>query len=277
PRSHRVQAVDGLRPAQLALAPPWLELVPGAVAVRRGVRGGDAGVHGAQAEAAAVPAGDRRAHHRHRCADDAVDGDAVPAGSCLPPAGHPVHAGSRRAGRAGLPGLREGRDVPAGGRVGASDRRRARHRRALPQPHLRRALAGRLRPGRVPGGAAGARRRGHGVSAADGARPAHADLPADGSAAQPPSAPFCPPQFLFGGDCAPEQWDPATRREDIALMRRAKVNTVSLGIFSSSSLEPAEGVYETGWLEEVIGLLTEAGIGFFLATPTASPPPWFTL
>src|SRR5699024_1672001 len=85
--------------------------------------------------------------------------------------------------------------------------------------------------------------------------------------AAPPSAPFCPPQFLFGGDWSPEQWDPATWREDIALMRRAKVNTVSLGIFSWSSLEPAEGVYETGWLEEVIDLLTEAGIGFFLATP----------
>src|SRR5699024_7050887 len=90
-------------------------------------------------------------------------------------------------------------------------------------------------------------------------------------------APVCPPRFLFGGGWCPEQWDPATWGEDIALMRRAKVNPVSLGIFSWSSLEPAEGVYETGWLEEVIDLLTEAGIGFFLATPTASPPPWFTL
>jgi beta-galactosidase len=89
--------------------------------------------------------------------------------------------------------------------------------------------------------------------------------------------PFSPPQFFFGGDWSPEQWDPVMWREDIALMREARVNTVSLGIFSWSILEPAEGVYETGWLEEVIDLLTEAGIGFFLATPTASPPPWFTL
>src|SRR5699024_10766256 len=122
-----------------------------------------------------------------------------------------------------------------------------------------------VRAGGVPVGAAGAGRGGHGMS------------PADGPAAQPPSAPFSPPQFLFGGDWSPEQWDRGTWREDIALMRRATVNTVSLGIFSWSSLEPAEGVYETGWLEEVIDLLTAAGIGFFLATPTASPPPWFTL
>lgn len=94
---------------------------------------------------------------------------------------------------------------------------------------------------------------------------------------QQASAPFSPPAFLFGGDWSPEQWDPRTWREDIELMRRAKVNTVSLGIFSWSALEPAEGVFETDWLHEVIDLLTDAGIGFFLATPTASPPPWFTL
>ena len=90
---------------------------------------------------------------------------------------------------------------------------------------------------------------------------------------QQASAPFSPPAFLFGGDWSLEQWDPRTWREDIELMRRAKVNTVSLGIFSWSALEPAEGVFETDWLHEVIDLLTDAGIGFFLATPTASPPP----
>lgn len=107
-----------------------------------------------------------------------------------------------------------------------------------------------------------------GPLAEPGARP---DAPAQGP------EPFVPPAFLFGGDWSPEQWDPATWREDVALMRRARVNTVTLGVFSWSSLEPEEGVYETGWLDEVIGLLDEAGIGFFLATPTASPPPWFSL
>lgn len=99
---------------------------------------------------------------------------------------------------------------------------------------------------------------------------------ADG-AATTPSALFEPPAFLFGGDWSPEQWDRETWREDVELMRRAKVNTVSLGIFSWASLEPSEGVYETAWLDEVLELITAAGIGFFLATPTASPPPWFTL
>ncbi|MFC0672607.1 beta-galactosidase [Brachybacterium hainanense] len=88
---------------------------------------------------------------------------------------------------------------------------------------------------------------------------------------------FEPQALLYGGDWSPEQWPRETWREDIELMRRAHVNTVTLGVFSWASLEPAEGVYETGWLDEVIGLLTDAGIGFLLATPTASPPPWFSL
>ena len=113
------------------------------------------------------------------------------------------------------------------------------------------------------------------ASAPSGDSPSAPSAVPPSAASQP--APFSPPQFLFGGDWSPEQWDRETWREDIALMRRARVNTVSIGIFSWSSLEPAEGVYETGWLEEVIELLTAAGIGFFLATPTASPPPWFTL
>src|SRR5699024_8231901 len=98
----------------------------------------------------------------------------------------------------------------------------------------------------------------------------------DPPAAAGPSAPFSPPAFLFGGDWSPEQWDRETWREDVDLMRSARVNTVTLGVFSWSVLEPADGVYETEWLDEVISLITEAGIGFFLATPTASPPPWLT-
>ncbi|MDN5688940.1 MAG: beta-galactosidase, partial [Brachybacterium sp.] len=92
-----------------------------------------------------------------------------------------------------------------------------------------------------------------------------------------PSLPYAPAQLLFGGDYNPEQWPREIWREDIELMRRARVNTVTLGVFSWSRLEPSEGVYELGWLDEAIELLTAAGIGFFLSTPTASPPPWFTL
>ena len=88
---------------------------------------------------------------------------------------------------------------------------------------------------------------------------------------------YAPDRFLFGGDYNPEQWSRDVWLEDIELMKRAQVNTVTLGIFSWALLEPREGEFDTSWLDEIIALLDEAGIGFFLATPTASPPPWFSL
>ncbi len=80
----------------------------------------------------------------------------------------------------------------------------------------------------------------------------------------------------FGGDYNPEQWDRSVWTEDIELMREAGVNLVSLGIFSWALLEPEEGVYEFGWLDEILGLLHQGGIGVDLANASASPPPWFS-
>jgi beta-galactosidase len=81
----------------------------------------------------------------------------------------------------------------------------------------------------------------------------------------------------FGGDYNPEQWDPATWAEDDALMRRARVTTATVGVFSWAMLEPAEGRYEFGWLDGALDRLRGNGVTVTLATPTASPPPWFTL
>jgi beta-galactosidase len=83
-------------------------------------------------------------------------------------------------------------------------------------------------------------------------------------------------QIGFGGDYNPEQWDPAVWQEDVELMRAAGVNLVSVGIFSWALLEVEEGVYEFGWLDEVLDLLHSAGIRVDLANATASPPPWFS-
>ncbi|GAA4717464.1 beta-galactosidase [Isoptericola chiayiensis] len=82
------------------------------------------------------------------------------------------------------------------------------------------------------------------------------------------------PHLVFGGDYNPEQWPRQVWREDVALMREAGVNLVSVGVFSWSSLEPADGDFRFGWLDEVMDLLAEAGIAVDLATPNASPPPW---
>lgn len=81
----------------------------------------------------------------------------------------------------------------------------------------------------------------------------------------------------FGGDYNPEQWDPATWAEDDLLMRRARVTTATVGVFSWAMLEPSPGRYDFGWLDDAIGRLHHNGVMVTLATPTASPPPWFTL
>ncbi|MEU7878542.1 beta-galactosidase [Microbispora bryophytorum] len=81
----------------------------------------------------------------------------------------------------------------------------------------------------------------------------------------------------YGGDYNPEQWPEEVWAEDVALMRRAGVTLVTVGVFSWSRLEPAEGRYTFGWLDRVLDLLAGGGIGVDLAVPTASPPPWFSL
>ncbi|MEE1765112.1 beta-galactosidase [Streptomyces sp. SP18BB07] len=80
--------------------------------------------------------------------------------------------------------------------------------------------------------------------------------------------------LAYGGDYNPEQWPAATWREDVRLMREAGVNLVTVGVWSWGLLEPRPGVFEFGWLDEVMGLLGEAGVGVDLATPNAAPPSW---
>ena len=84
-------------------------------------------------------------------------------------------------------------------------------------------------------------------------------------------------RLAFGGDYNPEQWDESVWKEDDALMRQAGVNLATVGVFSWALLEPDEGRYDFGWLDAQLDRLHANGVRVDLATPTASPPPWFTL
>lgn len=81
--------------------------------------------------------------------------------------------------------------------------------------------------------------------------------------------------MVYGGDYNPEQWDRSVWREDVRLMQEAGVNLVSVGVFAWAALEPAEGMFDFEWLDEVLDLLHAGGISVNLATPTAAPPAWF--
>lgn len=78
----------------------------------------------------------------------------------------------------------------------------------------------------------------------------------------------------FGGDYNPEQWPVSVRLEDLELMQEAGVNFLSVGIFSWALLEPVEGQYDFGWLDEVLDNLAGIGVKVALATATAAPPAW---
>ena len=81
--------------------------------------------------------------------------------------------------------------------------------------------------------------------------------------------------IAYGGDYNPEQWPvKMSGLEDIELMKEAGVNFLSVGIFSWGLLEPTEGDYDFGWLDDVLDNLAAAGIKVALATATAAPPAW---
>lgn len=83
-------------------------------------------------------------------------------------------------------------------------------------------------------------------------------------------------RYLHGGDYNPEQWldSPEILKTDIDYLKKAHINTVSLGIFSWSMLEPEEGVYKLEWLEEIIDNLYREGISTIFATPSGARPKW---
>ena len=85
-----------------------------------------------------------------------------------------------------------------------------------------------------------------------------------------------PHVILHGGDYNPDQWldRPDILARDVELMKEANINCVSMGIFAWSALEPEEGRYTFGWLDERINTLYENGIYTFLATPSAARPAW---
>ncbi|MCS3432037.1 beta-galactosidase [Klebsiella sp. BIGb0407] len=86
------------------------------------------------------------------------------------------------------------------------------------------------------------------------------------------------PALMHGADYNPEQWENYSGiiEKDITMMKQAKCNIMSVGIFSWAKLEPQEGVYDFAWLDEIIDKLYAAGIHIFLATPSGARPAWMS-
>lgn len=91
-------------------------------------------------------------------------------------------------------------------------------------------------------------------------------------------APRTLPTMLHGADYNYEQWlhEPEVLEVDLRLMKRAGLNSVSIGIFSWAMLEPAEGDYRFDWLDGLMDRLAGAQIHAILATPSGARPAWMS-
>lgn len=82
--------------------------------------------------------------------------------------------------------------------------------------------------------------------------------------------------LVHGGDYNPDQWldRPDILAEDIRLMKKAGINSATLGVFSWSAYEPTEGEFHFEWMEEIIENLYRNGIFTVLSTPSGARPAW---
>jgi beta-galactosidase len=80
--------------------------------------------------------------------------------------------------------------------------------------------------------------------------------------------------MYYGVQYYPEQWPEERWPVDAEMMRRAGVNTVRMGEFAWSALEPREGALDFGWMDRAVQLLNDRGIQVIMCTCSRTPPPW---
>ena len=78
--------------------------------------------------------------------------------------------------------------------------------------------------------------------------------------------------MLYGVSYYPEQKTKEELEQDLALIKESGINTVRMGEFAWSRMEPEEGHFAFGWLDDVVESLGQAGIRTIICTPTACPP-----
>ncbi len=80
--------------------------------------------------------------------------------------------------------------------------------------------------------------------------------------------------MYIGVDYYPEHWPQRRWATDVAMMKKAGFNVVRLAEFAWVNMEPTEGRFEFGWLDQALDLLRRNGIAAILCTPTATMPAW---
>ncbi len=72
----------------------------------------------------------------------------------------------------------------------------------------------------------------------------------------------------------PEHWDRALWEEDARRMAKMGVHLVRMAEFAWSRMEPEDGRFDFGWLDDAIDVVARHGMRVILGTPTNSAPVW---
>lgn len=83
--------------------------------------------------------------------------------------------------------------------------------------------------------------------------------------------------FMYGASLYPEIWSDEVNKEDIKNLSGIGLNTVRIGEFFWSKLEPEEGYYQMDYLRNLLSRLRTANIKVILGIPSPTPPRWFTV
>ena len=81
-------------------------------------------------------------------------------------------------------------------------------------------------------------------------------------------------ELLFGAAYYDEYMPYERLDQDIAMMKKAGMNTVRIAESTWSTCEPQEGVFDFSHVEKVMDAMEEAGMNVIIGTPTYAVPTW---
>lgn len=81
-------------------------------------------------------------------------------------------------------------------------------------------------------------------------------------------------KLLYGAAYYDEYMPYDRLQEDVAMMKKAGINTVRIAESTWSTCEPQEGVFDFSHVERVMDAMEEAGINVIIGTPTYAIPTW---
>lgn len=78
----------------------------------------------------------------------------------------------------------------------------------------------------------------------------------------------------YGGDYNPEQWPEDVWKDDYRLFDAARIDTVTVGVFTWGLTQPGPGVYDFSTLDRIVERAVTEGRQICLATGTGAHPAW---